>query len=158
MTAGAPTIGGLKRLSQYMAGQLSDDVNITGGTISGTTLDFPTMSATYAEVTADTFTGNLVGNVTGDVTGDITSEIGTFDEISITDTADRRGTFTVNGTATVSVANTTIAETDFIGISIHTAGGTPTMTPNVVGVDEGSGFYVKAATGDTSIYNYVIIG
>ena len=35
MSAGAPTIGGLKRLSAYMAGQLSSAVNITGGTVSG---------------------------------------------------------------------------------------------------------------------------
>ncbi len=34
MTAGAPTIGGLKRLSSYMAGQLASAVSITGGTIN----------------------------------------------------------------------------------------------------------------------------
>lgn len=35
MTAGAPTIGGLKRLSLYLAGQLKSAVSITGGSISG---------------------------------------------------------------------------------------------------------------------------
>lgn len=38
MTAGAPTIGGLKRLSQLMGGQETDAVNITGGTITGISL------------------------------------------------------------------------------------------------------------------------
>lgn len=36
--AGAPTIGGLKRLSTFLAGQLKSAVSITGGAISGVTL------------------------------------------------------------------------------------------------------------------------
>lgn len=39
MTAGAPTIGGLKRLSLYMAGQLSSSVSITGGTVTASLRD-----------------------------------------------------------------------------------------------------------------------
>lgn len=35
MVAGVPVIGGLKRLSLYLAGQLASAVSITGGTISG---------------------------------------------------------------------------------------------------------------------------
>lgn len=35
---GVPTIGGLKRLSLYMAGQLASAVAITGGTITGITM------------------------------------------------------------------------------------------------------------------------
>lgn len=50
MTAGAPTIGGLKRLSRYLAGQLSSAVAITGGTITGTTL------------AGNTITGSISGN------------------------------------------------------------------------------------------------
>lgn len=38
MSSGAPTIGGLKRLSQFLAGQMANAVNITGGTISDVTL------------------------------------------------------------------------------------------------------------------------
>jgi len=38
MSAGAPTIGGLKRLAAYLAGQLASSVAITGGAISGVTL------------------------------------------------------------------------------------------------------------------------
>lgn len=43
MVAGVPVIGGLKRLSQYMAGQRTNAVAITGGTISGVTISNSTM-------------------------------------------------------------------------------------------------------------------
>lgn len=46
MTAGAPTIGGMKRLSLYMAGQLKSAVSITGGTISGVALTTTSSSST----------------------------------------------------------------------------------------------------------------
>jgi len=46
MTAGAPTIGGLKRLSNYLAGQLKSAVSITGGTISGVALSTTSSSST----------------------------------------------------------------------------------------------------------------
>lgn len=38
MSAGAPTPGGLKRLSNLLAGQSKSAVSITGGTISGVTI------------------------------------------------------------------------------------------------------------------------
>ncbi len=38
MSGGVPVIGGLKRLGQYMAGQLTSAVNITGGSITGTAI------------------------------------------------------------------------------------------------------------------------
>lgn len=38
MSGGVPVIGGLKRLSQYMAGQRTNAVAITGGTISGVSI------------------------------------------------------------------------------------------------------------------------
>lgn len=38
MSSGVPTIGGLKRLSQYLAGQLKTAVSITGGSITGVTI------------------------------------------------------------------------------------------------------------------------
>lgn len=46
MTAGAPTLGGLKRLSNYLAGQLKSAVSITGGTISGVELTTTSASST----------------------------------------------------------------------------------------------------------------
>ncbi len=59
MTAGVPTIGGLKRLSNYMAGQLKSAVNITGGTISGVSISSSTLVNTVtAGTTATAFTSN----------------------------------------------------------------------------------------------------
>lgn len=71
MTAGAPTIGGLKRLSRYLAGQLASAVAITGGTISGVTITGATISGTIsgntvrqsATVTANAST--TLANLTG---------------------------------------------------------------------------------------------
>lgn len=54
MTAGAPTIGGLKRLATYLAGQLKSAVSITGGTITGVTLNNSVIGGTTAA--AGTFT------------------------------------------------------------------------------------------------------
>jgi hypothetical protein len=66
MTAGAPTIGGLKRLSLYMAGQRSNAVAITGGTITGTTQSANINSdikRTSAAVTKNA--SDVYANVTG---------------------------------------------------------------------------------------------
>lgn len=71
MTAGAPTIGGLKRLSRYMAGQLASAVAITGGTISGVTLTGNTITGSIsgntvrASATITANTNTVLANVTG---------------------------------------------------------------------------------------------
>ncbi len=54
--SGAPTIGGLKRLSLYMAGQLASAVAITGGTISGVTV-----TASLRDTTVET--GSTTANL-----------------------------------------------------------------------------------------------
>jgi len=59
MTAGAPTIGGLKRLSQYMGSQLKSAVAITGGTIAGVVLSTVTLKET---VTAASSLANISAN------------------------------------------------------------------------------------------------
>lgn len=68
MTAGAPTIGGLKRLSNYMAGQLKSAVSITGGTISGVTLTATSPTLTTPAITGGTIsTSTMSGNIMSDV-------------------------------------------------------------------------------------------
>ncbi len=68
MSSGAPTIGGLKRLSRYMAGQLASAVAITGGIISGVTMsgnisgNTVRQSATITVANSTTLT-NLTGLV-----------------------------------------------------------------------------------------------
>lgn len=62
MTAGAPTIGGLKRLRTYMAGQLASAVAITGGTISGVTMSNNTSVNSPVAVTSSTVTITQAAN------------------------------------------------------------------------------------------------
>lgn len=113
MSAGAPTIGGLKRLSNYMAGQLKSAISITGGAITGVTLDL-----------ASTQTG----------------------------------TVTANGTTAVAVSNTAVTANSVIVFTLKTVGGTPAGAPYLSAITAASGFSIKAAAGDTSVYNYKIIG
>lgn len=66
MTAGAPTIGGLKRLSRYMAGQLASAVAITGGTITGATISGTISTNTVRTSASVTKNASAAfGNVTG---------------------------------------------------------------------------------------------
>lgn len=46
--SGAPTIGGLKRLSLYLAGQLKNAVSITGGSINAVAITSSSIAATTA--------------------------------------------------------------------------------------------------------------
>lgn len=50
MVAGVPVIGGLKRMGQFMAGQLKSAVAITGGTIDGVAITSSSVSTTGAIV------------------------------------------------------------------------------------------------------------
>lgn len=67
------------------------------------------------------------------------------------------GTFTANGTSSVTVANTSVNITDAIIISLNTVGGTVGAIPTIQTITAGTGFTTKAASSDTSIYNYAII-
>ena len=63
MSAGAPTIGGLKRLSNYLAGQLKSAVAITGGTINGATVGATSpVAVTGTNVKATGYFLKSVGN------------------------------------------------------------------------------------------------
>ena len=65
---GVPVIGGLKRMAQFMAGQLKSAVDITGGTIAGVNLSlasgktgtFTANGATPVTVTNANITANSV--------------------------------------------------------------------------------------------------
>lgn len=67
------------------------------------------------------------------------------------------GTFTCNGSSTVTVSNTSIAITDGIGISLNTPGGTVGFLPSIKTITAGTGFTLQGTVGDTSVYNYWII-
>lgn len=51
--SGDVTIGALKRLSNYLAGQLKSSVSITGGTISGVTVSGATLSTANIAVNVE---------------------------------------------------------------------------------------------------------
>ena len=67
------------------------------------------------------------------------------------------GQLTANGTSTVTVTNTAVTAKSFIGITVNTPGGT-VGGMLVLTKTAATGFTAKGASGDTSIYDYVIIG
>lgn len=67
------------------------------------------------------------------------------------------GTVTANGTTAVVVADTNMGTGSTVIFTLKTAGGTPAGAPYLSAVTAGTGFSVKAASGDTSVYNYMII-
>lgn len=70
----------------------------------------------------------------------------------------RVGTFVANGTSAVAVANTSVAISDNIIVSLNTPGGTVgVIPPAIISVTAGTGFSIKAQALDTSTYNYAII-
>jgi hypothetical protein len=72
-------------------------------------------------------------------------------------TLDSGGTFTCNGATPVVVADTSIAITDTIAISLNTVGGTVGAVPAVKTITAGTGFTVAGTASDTSVYNYQVI-
>jgi hypothetical protein len=74
-----------------------------------------------------------------------------------------QGTFTANGTTAVVVTSSVpIGANSQILITVKTVGGTPAGAPYLSAITTGAvgtaTFSVKAAAGDTSVYNYTIIG
>ena len=72
--------------------------------------------------------------------------------------AGRRGTFTANGTNSVTVANKLVTANSVILPTLKTVGGTVGALPAIKTITPGTGFTVAATASDTSIYNYVIFG
>lgn len=68
------------------------------------------------------------------------------------------GTFTTNGTATITIANTYVTANSNIIITLKTVGGTVSPSnPYILTITPGTGFTVKATASDTSTYNYLIV-
>lgn len=68
------------------------------------------------------------------------------------------GTFTCTTGGTIVVANTNTTANSVVIMSPGTLSGPPTGSPFVVSYTVGTGFSAKCSTGDTSIYNYWILG
>lgn len=67
------------------------------------------------------------------------------------------GTFTANEATEVVIATTSAAANMTLQFGLNTIGGTPAGAPYMSSVTPGVSFGVKAAVGDTSVYNWNII-
>lgn len=121
-----------------------------------------------AGTTAGVYTGTFNGSV-----GATTPSTGVFTAISdagaLTFTAatsgivlkrgsnGKCGTFICNGATPVTVANTGIAITDAIIVSLNTVGGTVGAIPAIQTITAATGFTIAGTASDTSTYNYAII-
>ena len=68
------------------------------------------------------------------------------------------GTVTINGATPVTVANTNITSGSDINFTLKTVGGTVGAVPAVQTITPGTGFTVAGTAGDTSVYNYRVLG
>lgn len=65
------------------------------------------------------------------------------------------GTFTANGTTEVAIANPAVKANSRISITLKTAAGTPNNV-YLFSITPGTGFSIKSAASNTSVYNYWI--
>ena len=69
-----------------------------------------------------------------------------------------RGTFVLNGTATITIAAPQITGNSTVDITLKTVGGTVGAIPAITTITPGVGFTVTGTAGDTSTYNFAITG
>jgi hypothetical protein len=156
------TNNGANTLTVYGAQSSTDTINgisgATGVTLpSGSSAEFFSTkggawfsSDVSAPIAPTTITAS--GNITETLVGS-----GFVQKFSATG-AGRAGTFTLNGATTVTVTNTTVATSDFIGISMNTPAGTVGALPVVRFIQAGTAFAVLGTASDTSVYNYSCFG
>ncbi len=70
----------------------------------------------------------------------------------------RNGTFDLNETTPVTVANANVTDDSLIVFTLKTVGGTVGAYPAVQTITPGTGFTVAGSASDTSTYNYLVIG
>ena len=68
------------------------------------------------------------------------------------------GTFTLNGTTPVTVAQTATTANSVVAITLKTVGGTVGAVPAIQTITAGTGFTVAGTALDTSVYNYRVFG
>ncbi len=67
------------------------------------------------------------------------------------------GTFTCTSSGTITVANTGVTANSIVIVTVKTAG-SPGATPYIATITAGTGYTITCASGDTSVYNYIILG
>lgn len=68
------------------------------------------------------------------------------------------GTFVANQTSAVTVADPNVTASSVFMFGIGTIGGTPSAAPYIATQTPGTGFTIKAGSGDTTTYTYVRVG
>ncbi len=162
--ATTPTIYQNVALRAYLLGSATSTLAITAAktltathslTLAGTdstTMTFPATTATIARTDASqTFTGNQT--FAGNAIFSVAASGPTLKQGA----NGRVGTFVATGSTPVAVANSSVAITDAIVISLNAVGGTIVGQPVIVTITAGVGFSVAAGTTDTSTYNYAIL-
>ena len=130
---------------------------ITGGAFNGTVGATTPSTGAFTALTATSGTINSDTIVTLGATQTLTNK--TLSAVTISSIASTQtGTFTANGATAVVVANTAVTANSVISFALKTVGGTPAGAPFLSAVTAGTGFSVKVAAGDTSVYNYTITG
>lgn len=69
-----------------------------------------------------------------------------------------RGTVILNGATPVTEANTFVSANSTVVFTLKTVGGTVGAYPAIQTITPGTGFTFAGTAGDTSTYNYVMIG
>lgn len=84
----------------------------------------------------------------------------TTGQLSPTETVLNRflGTVTLNEDTAVTVANTNVTANSIISFTLKTVGGTVGAAPAIQTITPGTGFTVEGTAGDTSVYNYSVVG
>ena len=67
------------------------------------------------------------------------------------------GTFTCTSSGTITVANANVTANSIVIVTVKTAG-SPAATPYLATITVGTGYTITCGSGDTSVYNYVILG
>lgn len=153
---------GANALQVYAAVPASGTADTINGTAGATGISIPTATiATFISAKpgvwfSDQGTGNSFGAIT--VAGNITETSVGSGFVQKTGTNGRAGTFSLNGATTVTVTNTSVAASDFIGISLNTAAGTVGVYPHITSVSAGQFFTIIGTASDTSLYNFSMIG
>jgi hypothetical protein len=67
------------------------------------------------------------------------------------------GTFTCTSSGTITVANANVTANSIVIVTVKTAA-SPGATPFIATITPGTGYTITCASGDTSVYNYIVLG
>jgi len=132
MTAGAPTLGGLRRFAQVILKSLQ---------VTGTS----------------TFTGAITATAGVTAAADLTMSAAAKTLVLKQGANGKTGTVTLNGATPVTVSNTSITANSGVVFTLKTVGGTVGAVPSIKTITPSTGFTVAGTASDTSVYNYHVI-